>query len=103
MSEPRRCPSCRRRFIERGRIGNWECEVMPCHGPKGSALAHLPAGKRLCPECGEPLVTVARTQEALFWMHGFGYGEQGVRDSCRACGWHREYETVVKPMAQRHV
>lgn len=93
----KRCPSCTRRLVERHRVGVWECEVMPCHGPKGTALVHLPAGTRTCPECGELLVTAVATQEALFWLHGFGYGEQVTRDSCRSCGWHREFETAARP------
>jgi hypothetical protein len=93
----RRCPSCTRRLVERGRVNNWECEVMPCHGPKGKALVHLPTGQRLCPKCGQPLVVVASTQDALFWLHGFGWGEQTVRDSCRACGYFHQFETIVPP------
>jgi hypothetical protein len=70
---------------------------MPCHGPKGSEVVHVPAGERTCPDCGGPLVTVSGTQEALFWLHGFGYGEQHVRESCPGCGWYREHESAVRP------
>lgn len=97
MKAPPRCPSCTRRQVERGRLGNWECPVMPCHGPKGTDLVHVPSGEQTCPECGTTMVTAASTQDALFWIHGFGWGEQQVRTSCPACGHFSSYDTVVPP------
>lgn len=95
----RRCRSCRRRLIERVWGQPAECEVMPCHGPKGTAL--VPVVRATCPACQLPLADQTVVEVPLFAHGGYGAARATTMRWC-PCGWRQRPDvTEINPRPYR--